>query len=82
MVIKVLFPLLILMGKLFGISREKISHSFVAINNQLVLAQKPEVTPSRLLLLMPHCLQNYDCRVKITVFAPSPSSIDAASSCR
>jgi hypothetical protein len=54
------------MGKVFGISREKISHSFVAINNQLVLAQDFKVAPSRLLLLMPHCLQNYDCKVKIT----------------
>ena len=65
-VIKIAFPLLVVMGKVFGISREKISHSFVAINNQLVLAQDFRVAPSRLLLLMPHCLQNYDCKVKIT----------------
>jgi len=65
-VVKILFPLLGVMGKLFGLSREKISHSFVAINNQLVLAQNPKMGPSRLLLLMPHCLQNHDCRVKIT----------------
>ena len=65
-VVKVLFPLLVVMGRLFGISREKISHSFVAINNQLVLAQGIKTVPSRLLLLMPHCLQNYNCKVKIT----------------
>ena len=65
-VVKILFPLLVVMGKLFGLSREKISHSFVAINNQLVLAQDLKIGPSRLLLLMPHCLQNHDCRVKIT----------------
>jgi hypothetical protein len=65
-VVKILFPLLVVMGKLFGLSREKISHSFVAINNQLVLAQDLKMGPSRLLLLMPHCLQNHDCRVKIT----------------
>jgi hypothetical protein len=65
-VVKILFPLLVVMGKLFGLSREKISRSFVAINNQLVLAQDLKMGPSRLLLLMPHCLQNHDCRVKIT----------------
>lgn len=64
--VKVLFPLLVVIGKIFGISREKISHSFVAINNQLVLAQDLRVPASRLLLLMPHCLQNHKCRVKIT----------------
>lgn len=65
-VIKVLFPLLIIVGKLFGISRERISQSFVAINNQLVLAETRKMAPSCLLLLMPHCLQNHDCTVKIT----------------
>ena len=65
-VVKILFPLLVVIGKLFGLSREKISHSFVAINNQLVLAQDLKMGPSRLLLLMPHCLQDHDCRVKIT----------------
>jgi hypothetical protein len=65
-VVKILFPLLVVMGKVFGLSREKISHSFVAINNELVLAQNLKMGPSRLLLLMPHCLQNHDCRVKIT----------------
>jgi hypothetical protein len=64
-VVKVLFPLLVAVGKLFGISRQRISHSFVAINNDLVLAQHLTVSPARLLLLMPHCLQNYDCKVKI-----------------
>ena len=65
-VVKVLFPLLVVMGKIFGLSREKISHSFVAINNQLVLAQDLMVSPARLLLLMPHCLQDHNCKVKIT----------------
>ncbi len=65
-VIKVAFPLLVVVGKLFGISRERISHSFVAINNQLILAQDFKVSPSRLLLLMPHCLQDHNCKVKIT----------------
>jgi len=63
---QVLYPLLIPIGRIFGIFRERIGQSFVAINNQLVLAQNLKVEPSRLLLLMPHCLQNYDCNVKIT----------------
>jgi hypothetical protein len=65
-VIKVLFPLLVIVGKLFRISRERISQSFVAINNQLVLAESRTTAPSCILLLMPHCLQNHDCTVRIT----------------
>jgi hypothetical protein len=65
-VVKVLFPLMTVVGKLFGISKQAIQQSFVSINNQLVLAQRPAVAPDKMLLLMPHCLQNYDCKVKIT----------------
>jgi hypothetical protein len=65
-VVKVLFPLMIVVGKLFGLPKERIQQSFISINNQLVLAQRPNVAPDKMLLLMPHCLQNYDCKVKIT----------------
>lgn len=66
LVIKVIFPILILVGKLFGISKSRIQHAFVEANNGLVMAQISQTKPERLLLLMPHCLQNYDCTVKIT----------------
>ncbi len=66
LVIKVIFPVLILVGKLFGISKESVQHAFVEVNNGLVMAQTRSIKPERLLLLMPHCLQNYDCTVKIT----------------
>ncbi|MDP2992041.1 MAG: DUF116 domain-containing protein [Deltaproteobacteria bacterium] len=41
-------------------------HAFVEVNNDLVMTQAGRIRPERLLLLMPHCLQNYDCTVKIT----------------
>lgn len=66
LVIKVIFPVLIVVGKLFGISKERVQHAFVEVNNGLVMAQIGRTRPERLLLLMPHCLQNYDCTVKIT----------------
>jgi hypothetical protein len=49
-----------------GISKKEIQRSFVAINNQLVLAEAKKVRPEKLLLLLPHCLQNHDCSVRIT----------------
>lgn len=65
--IRLLLPVLIGMGKLAGFRREQVQHAFVAVNNQLVLAQclngKP---PKSVLLLMPHCLQDKDCQVKVT----------------
>jgi hypothetical protein len=65
-VIEVLFPIMIGVGKLLGISKEKIQQSFVEVNNLLVRAKCRDVKPKRILLLMPHCLQFNDCAIKIT----------------
>jgi len=65
-VIEVLFPIMIVLGKLLGISKEKIQQSFVEVNNLLVKAKCSDIKPTRILLLMPHCLQFNDCAIKIT----------------
>lgn len=67
LVIKVLLPVLVQIAKLVGIKREQVQHAFVEVNNELVLAHLNNGhPPQRILLLMPHCLQNADCTVKIT----------------
>jgi len=65
-VIRVLFPLLVGVGRCLGIGKKDVRRSFVAINNQLVLAEAKRVEPEKLLLLLPHCLQNHECPVRIT----------------
>lgn len=65
--VKGLLPTLTLVGKLIGLRKEEVQHAFVAVNNELVLAQcRNGHPPKNVLLLMPHCLQNADCAVKIT----------------
>lgn len=67
LVIKVLLPVLVQIAKLVGIKREQVQHAFVEVNNELVLAHMNNGhRPERILMLMPHCLQNSDCTVKIT----------------
>lgn len=64
---KALLPLLIVVGKLVGLRKEEVQHAFVAVNNELVLAQcRNGFTPHKVLLLMPHCLQDRDCTIKVT----------------
>lgn len=65
-VIKILFPLIIFIGKIIGIPKEKIKQSFIEVNNQLVRSNASKLKPSRLLILIPHCLQDSDCQVRIT----------------
>jgi hypothetical protein len=65
--IKLLLPTLIGVGRLAGFRREQVQHAFVALNNELVLAKcRNGRPPHTVLLLMPHCLQDKDCEVKIT----------------
>jgi hypothetical protein len=64
---KFMLPVLVLVGKLVGLKREEVQHAFVAVNNEIVMAQcRNGHAPQRILLLMPHCLQNSNCPVKIT----------------
>jgi uncharacterized protein len=65
-VIEVLFPIMIVLGRFLGLSKEKVQQSFVEVNNLLVRAKCSEKPPQRLLLLMPHCLQFSDCDIKVT----------------
>ena len=65
-VVKVLLPLMVPVGKLFGLSRDKVQQSFIAVNNQLVRSNVGSVKPDRLLILLPHCVQLNDCNIKIT----------------
>jgi len=65
-VAKILFPFMILMGRLVGVSKEKVQQSFIELNNHLVRSNTHRTRPNRLLLLLPHCIQNFDCQIKIT----------------
>jgi hypothetical protein len=63
--LKVLFPINLFLGKLFGLSRDQVRQSFVKVNNSLFRATKKRIKKNRLLILLPHCLQNFDCPHKI-----------------
>ncbi|MCK4404627.1 MAG: DUF116 domain-containing protein [candidate division Zixibacteria bacterium] len=63
--LKVLFPINLFLGKLFGLSKSQVRESFVHVNNSLFKATQRRIKKDRLLILLPHCLQNFDCPHKI-----------------
>ena len=65
-VIKFLLPAIELLGRVLGIPKDTIRQSFVAMNNSLVASQKLAVRPDLILILLPHCLQLFDCDIKVT----------------
>ncbi len=64
--IKVLYPLVILVGNLFKIDIDNIRSSFIEINNSLLSSLKGKFKKDEVLILLPHCLQNSECNIKIT----------------
>jgi len=65
-VIKYLFPGIIALGRRCGLDRDTLQQSFIALNNQLVRARHLRVTADKTLILLPHCIQLFDCEIKIT----------------
>ncbi len=64
--LKVLFPINLILGKIFGLSKDQIRESFIEVNNSLFRATRRRLKTDRLLILLPQCLQNYDCPYRVT----------------
>jgi hypothetical protein len=64
--VRILFPLALGIGKTLGISEDEVRGSFIEMHNSLVRAASPLVRGDRLLLLLPHCLQNFECPHRVT----------------
>jgi hypothetical protein len=61
-----LLPLVMYLGRVFHIAKEKLERSFIEINNSLVKTRSLALDPNRILILAPHCLQYSGCQYKIT----------------
>lgn len=64
--IKLFLPLMTLLGRLLGIPKEHVRNSFIKVNNELVRSEARRYKPGEVLLLMPHCLQNSRCDMRLT----------------
>ncbi len=62
--LKVLYPLLMLLGGLSKDLRERLQVFLIDLNNRLVRSQGPKT--KRILILIPHCLQINDCNIRVT----------------
>lgn len=66
LLLNLFFSIIISLIKPFRIPREGIVNYFVRLNNQLVISNGIKIAQPKLLILIPHCLQNIDCDFKIT----------------
>ena len=64
--LRILFWPACALGRLFGMERRHVSRAYVQFLNRLVLLRNLRVSPERVLILAPHCLQWDRCPHKIT----------------
>lgn len=64
--IKFLFPINVFLGKIFNIKKDIIRESFVKVNNSFMSNNKLQYSSQDILILLPHCIQNYNCTYRIT----------------
>lgn len=64
---EILLPIALLIGRVAGISKEKIQSSYIAVNNNLVVSKKLMLNGQQVMILLPHCLQDSECPHKITM---------------
>ena len=73
--IKLLLPLMELLARVAGVAPGEVRRSFIKVNNQLALSHEGKVPAQRLLILLPHCVQNSSCRLRLT------DTVDACARC-
>lgn len=66
LLLKFYLPIMIGAGSLLKIPKIKIEQTFISLNNQMVLLMGRRFRPEKILLLMPHCIQFDNCKIKVT----------------
>lgn len=66
LIMKFYLPVMSVAGAVFKIPKIKTEEAFVAINNEMVRMMGKRFRAEKLLLLMPHCIQFDNCKIKVT----------------
>jgi len=66
LIMRFYLPVMSVAGAVFKIPKIKTEQAFVAINNDMVKMMGRKFRAEKLLLLMPHCIQFDNCKIKVT----------------
>lgn len=64
--INILFPIAESFAGLINIEKDSIRYFYIQMNNIIVRSGGPKFYKDDIMVLLPHCLQNSDCRHKVT----------------
>ena len=66
LIVKSIFPILSKIAQFIGISKDEIRKIFIKINNAYIYSNKYKINSKDLMILIPHCIQNHSCKLKVT----------------
>ena len=66
LIVKSIFPILNKIAQFIGISKDEIRKIFIKINNAYIYSNKYKINSKDLIILIPHCIQNHSCKLKVT----------------
>ncbi|MCK9309077.1 MAG: DUF116 domain-containing protein [Candidatus Cloacimonetes bacterium] len=66
MLFNIYFYLAKWLGKVFMVKKSTLQESFLNFNNEIILSNFMGIHSKNILLLLPHCLQNSECKIRIT----------------
>lgn len=58
-------PFILFVSSIFNYEKEDIRRVYIKANNEYVLSRRKKVSPKKLLVILPHCLQSSKCRYRI-----------------
>ncbi|HNX36954.1 MAG TPA: DUF116 domain-containing protein [Candidatus Cloacimonadota bacterium] len=66
MLSKVYYPMALFLNSLFLRKKPGLQESFLNFNNEIIMCNYRNLKDPSILVLLPHCLQNAECKIRIT----------------
>ncbi|MCF7918348.1 MAG: DUF116 domain-containing protein [Candidatus Cloacimonetes bacterium] len=63
---RIMYPITLFLGRILGWKKERIRESFAHVNNSFIKSMKLKFKNREILILLPHCLQNSECKIRIS----------------
>ncbi|MGL5642139.1 MAG: DUF116 domain-containing protein [Paraclostridium sp.] len=65
-IVDLLYPMLIMLGNTLSIPKNEIRKVYVKLNNDYIYSNRYNIKSEDILILIPHCIQKSECKLKIT----------------
>lgn len=65
-IVSFLYPVLIVLGSTLNVPKNEIRKVYIKLNNNYIYSNRYKIKPEDILILIPHCIQKSECKLKIT----------------